>query len=81
MSFSNCQSIVVLYFIFLQTRIQDWREGLLDTKHLLQRLEASDWELQRYENDAAPSGWLCSWDRYEKTPSDFRPRPQSLPAG
>ncbi|XP_071498006.1 formin-binding protein 4-like [Diadema antillarum] len=52
--------------IEMETRIQDWREGLLDSKHLLQRLELSDWELQRYETEAAPSGWLCSWDRTHK---------------
>nr|XP_054761675.1 formin-binding protein 4-like [Lytechinus pictus]XP_054761676.1 formin-binding protein 4-like [Lytechinus pictus] len=52
--------------IEMETRIQDWREGLLESKQLLQRLETSDWELQRYETDAAPKGWLCSWDRTHK---------------
>eukprot|EP00057_Strongylocentrotus_purpuratus_P025992 XP_011680466.1 PREDICTED: formin-binding protein 4 isoform X1 [Strongylocentrotus purpuratus] len=52
--------------IEMETRIQDWREGFLESKQLLQRLETSDWELQRYETEAAPEGWLCSWDRTHK---------------
>lgn len=49
---------------YLQTRIQDWREGLLESKHLIRKLETADWELERYESEAAPRGWSCHWDRY-----------------
>ncbi|XP_071809478.1 formin-binding protein 4-like [Asterias amurensis] len=49
-----------------EVRVRDWREGLLDSKHLLRHLKSSDWELQRYEMEATPSGWSCTWDREHK---------------
>ena len=60
---SYINSYIFVYLIF-QTRILDWREGALDGKHLLRKLQIADWELERYESEAAPPNWTCSWNRY-----------------
>ena len=48
----------------LQTRISDWREGALDSRHLVDKLFDADKQLKEYEESAAPPGWTCHWDRY-----------------
>lgn len=52
-----------IYF-HLQTRISDWREGALDSRHLIDKLGEADKQLKQYEESAAPPGWSCHWDRY-----------------
>lgn len=65
----------ICFFHFCQqVRVRDWREGLLESKHLLRHLKSADWELQRYELEATPSGWSCSWDRYDATLFYFPPK-------
>ncbi|XP_038044453.1 formin-binding protein 4-like [Patiria miniata] len=49
-----------------EVRVRDWREGSLESKHLLRHLKSADWEFQRYELEAAPPGWSCNWDREHK---------------
>ncbi|XP_078586735.1 uncharacterized protein LOC144868417 [Branchiostoma floridae x Branchiostoma japonicum] len=49
--------------IEMETRILDWREGALESKHLLRKLKEADWQFQNYELHAAPRGWTCHWDR------------------
>ncbi|XP_022082692.1 formin-binding protein 4-like [Acanthaster planci] len=49
-----------------EMRVQDWREGSLESKNLLRHLKSADWEFQRYEMEAAPPGWSCNWDREHK---------------
>ncbi|KAJ8023825.1 Formin-binding protein 4 [Holothuria leucospilota] len=53
-----------LLLISTETRVQDWRDGILESPHLLRKLETADWELERYESEATPRGWSCHWDRY-----------------
>ncbi|XP_002739686.2 formin-binding protein 4-like [Saccoglossus kowalevskii] len=50
----------------VETRILDWREGALDTKYLIRKLQDADWELQQYELSSQPRGWSCHWDRIHK---------------
>ncbi|XP_078670110.1 formin-binding protein 4-like isoform X1 [Branchiostoma floridae x Branchiostoma belcheri] len=49
--------------IEMETRILDWREGGLESRHLLRKLKEADWQFQNYELHAAPRGWTCHWDR------------------
>lgn len=51
-------------FLSIQTRISDWREGALDSRHLVLKLCEADTQLKQYEESAAPPGWSCHWDRY-----------------
>lgn len=30
------------------------------------KLREANWQLEQYEESAAPLGWVCSWDRYGK---------------
>ena len=30
------------------------------------KLREANWQLEQYEESAAPQGWICSWDRYGK---------------
>ena len=30
------------------------------------KLREANWQLEQYEESAAPKGWVCSWDRYGK---------------
>ena len=53
-----------IYYFHLQTRISDWREGALDSRHLIDKLGEADERLKQYEESAAPPGWSCHWDRY-----------------
>ncbi|XP_072047577.1 formin-binding protein 4-like isoform X2 [Amphiura filiformis] len=55
-----------ILLIEIETRILDWREGALDGKHLLRKLQVADWELQVKESEAVPLGWTCTWNRTHK---------------
>ncbi|KAJ7382994.1 Domain with 2 conserved Trp (W) residues [Desmophyllum pertusum] len=55
-----------ILLIEMETRISDWREGALDSRHLIQKLCEADKQLQQYEESAAPPGWSCHWDRSHK---------------
>ena len=52
------------FFFHFQTRISDWREGALDSRHFINKLCEADAQLKQYEESAAPPGWTCHWDRY-----------------
>lgn len=41
-----------------------WEAGCLEKNYLRKWLCDTSHELERLEQDAAPSGWLCQWDRY-----------------
>jgi len=53
-----------ILLIEMETRISDWREGALDSRHLIDKLGEADKQLKQYEESAAPPGWSCHWDRY-----------------
>lgn len=53
-----------ILLIEMETRISDWREGALDSRHLVHKLCEADTQLKQYEESAAPPGWSCHWDRY-----------------
>lgn len=53
-----------ILLIEMETRISDWREGALDSRHLVLKLCEADTQLKQYEESAAPPGWSCHWDRY-----------------
>jgi len=36
----------------------------LDDSYFQKWLTNTNHELERLEQDAAPAGWLCQWDRY-----------------
>ncbi|XP_071954946.1 formin-binding protein 4-like [Antedon mediterranea] len=55
-----------ILLIEIETRVQDWRDGILDGKHLKKKLEIANWELELYEREAAPPSWTCAWDRTHK---------------
>ncbi|XP_033112263.1 formin-binding protein 4-like [Anneissia japonica] len=55
-----------ILLIEMETRVQDWRDGILDGKHLMKKLETANWELELYEREAAPPDWTCAWDRTHK---------------
>ncbi|XP_065070748.1 formin-binding protein 4-like [Rhopilema esculentum] len=47
--------------IEMETRMNDWREGALDSEYLVYKLEQIDAEICKYEETAAPDGWSCHW--------------------
>ena len=59
---SGCVPIVTapnrasLFKIILQVRVNDWREGVLPTQYLLQKLEETTLALKEYETQVAPTG-------------------------
>ncbi|XP_078345829.1 uncharacterized protein LOC144631294 isoform X2 [Oculina patagonica] len=55
-----------ILLIEMETRISDWREGALDSRHLVHKLCEADKQLKQYEESAAPPGWSCHWDRTHK---------------
>lgn len=57
-------SSLKVLLIELETRISDWREGALDSRHFIHKLCEADKQLKQYEESAAPPGWTCHWDRY-----------------
>jgi len=52
-----------VYLIELETRMEDWRKGALETKYLLSKLEDLDTKVMHYEESSAPTGWLCHWSK------------------
>ncbi|XP_013406212.1 formin-binding protein 4 [Lingula anatina] len=52
-----------ILLVQIETRFQDWRDGALDTLHLLEKLKEADVQLKQFEESAAPQGWTCHWDR------------------
>jgi len=38
--------------------------GSLEDSYFQKWLTNTNHELERLEQDAAPAGWLCQWDRY-----------------
>jgi len=48
----------------LQTLSTAWTAGSLEESYFQKWLTSTNHELERLEQDAAPSGWLCQWDRY-----------------
>lgn len=57
-------SPVQLMAIQLQTLFVAWEGGFLEKNYLRRWLTNTSHELERLEQDAAPPGWLCQWDRY-----------------
>lgn len=57
-------SSLKILLIEMETRISDWREGALDSQHLVHKLYEADNQLKQYEESAAPPDWTCHWDRY-----------------
>lgn len=57
-------SSLKVLLIEVETRISDWREGALDSRHFIHKLCEADKQLKQYEESAAPPGWTCHWDRY-----------------
>ena len=53
-----------MLFIMLQTLFVAWEAGCLEKSYLRRWLSDTSHELERLEQDAAPPGWLCQWDRY-----------------
>lgn len=61
------RSICIIYDILnimLQTLFVAWEAGCLEKNYLRRWLSDTSHELERLEQDAAPPGWLCQWDRY-----------------
>ncbi|KAL3843196.1 hypothetical protein ACJMK2_021141 [Sinanodonta woodiana] len=52
-----------ILLIELETRHQDWQAGGLTTQHFLAKLREANWQLEQYEESAAPPLWSCHWDR------------------
>lgn len=48
----------------LQTLSTAWGAGSLEENYFQKWLTNTNHELERLEQDAAPAGWLCQWDRY-----------------
>ncbi|XP_068986256.1 formin-binding protein 4-like isoform X1 [Bombus flavifrons] len=59
-------SPVQLMSIQLQTLFVAWEAGCLEKNYLRRWLSDTSHELERLEQDAAPPGWLCQWDRSHK---------------
>lgn len=53
----------LIFVPFAQTRLEDWKDGGLPSKHLLAKLKEANKMVAEYEISAAPSGWKCVWDR------------------
>ncbi|XP_071641339.1 uncharacterized protein [Temnothorax longispinosus] len=52
--------------IQLQTLSTAWTAGSLEDSYFQKWLTNTNHELERLEQDAAPAGWLCQWDRSHK---------------
>ncbi|KAL6438012.1 hypothetical protein ACFW04_004351 [Cataglyphis niger] len=52
--------------IQLQTLSTAWAASSLDESYFQKWLTNTNHELERLEQDAAPAGWLCQWDRSHK---------------
>ena len=50
-----------------QTRLGDWKEGFLTSKYMLVKLKEMEDMLQEYIESAIPTGWVCSWDRWDQS--------------
>lgn len=48
----------------LQTLSTAWAAGSLEDSYFQKWLTSTNHELERLEEDVAPDGWLCQWDRY-----------------
>ncbi|XP_031830345.1 uncharacterized protein LOC116426036 isoform X2 [Nomia melanderi] len=59
-------SPVQMMSIQLQTLFVAWEGGCLEKSYLRRWLTDTSHELERLEQDAAPPGWLCQWDRSHK---------------
>ncbi|XP_076624014.1 uncharacterized protein LOC143343227 isoform X1 [Colletes latitarsis] len=59
-------SPVQMMSIQLQTLFVAWEGGCLEKGYLRRWLTDTSHELERLEQDAAPPGWLCQWDRSHK---------------
>ncbi|XP_033327519.2 uncharacterized protein LOC117221048 [Megalopta genalis] len=59
-------SPVQMMSIQLQTLFVAWEGGYLEKSYLRRWLTETSHELERLEQDAAPPGWLCQWDRSHK---------------
>ncbi|XP_076236920.1 uncharacterized protein LOC143180822 isoform X2 [Calliopsis andreniformis] len=59
-------SPVQMMSIQLQTLFVAWEGGYLEKSYLRRWLTDTSHDLQRLEQDAAPPGWLCQWDRSHK---------------
>ncbi|XP_003701113.1 uncharacterized protein LOC100878735 isoform X2 [Megachile rotundata] len=59
-------SPVQMMSIQLQTLCIAWEGGYLEKSYLRRWLSDTSHELERLEQDAAPPGWLCQWDRSHK---------------
>ncbi|XP_015769639.1 PREDICTED: formin-binding protein 4-like [Acropora digitifera] len=59
-------SSLKILLIEMETRVSDWREGALDSRHFINKLCEADAQLKQYEESAAPPGWTCHWDRTHK---------------
>ena len=57
-------STTVRWHLILQVGVNDWKEGVLPTQYLLQKLEETTLALQEYETQVAPTGWAFVWDRW-----------------
>ncbi|XP_067203189.1 formin-binding protein 4-like isoform X2 [Linepithema humile] len=52
--------------IQLQTLSIAWTAGSLEESYFQKWLTSTNHELERLEQDVAPAGWLCQWDRSHK---------------
>ncbi|XP_070150243.1 formin-binding protein 4 isoform X2 [Polyergus mexicanus] len=52
--------------IQLQTLSTAWAANSLEESYFQKWLSNTNHELERLEQDAAPAGWLCQWDRSHK---------------
>ncbi|CAK9818615.1 Formin-binding protein 4 [Anthophora quadrimaculata] len=59
-------SPVQMMSIQLQTLFVAWEADCLEKNYLRRWLTDTSHELERLEQDAAPPGWLCQWDRSHK---------------
>ncbi|CAH1786772.1 unnamed protein product [Owenia fusiformis] len=56
-------STLQVQLIQIETRVQDWRNGGLNTHYLLEKLKESEEQIKEYEQNSTPPGWSCHWDR------------------
>lgn len=54
----------LINIILLQTLSTAWAANSLEESYFQKWLTNTNHELERLEQDAAPAGWLCQWDRY-----------------
>ncbi|CAD5120691.1 DgyrCDS9256 [Dimorphilus gyrociliatus] len=50
-------------FVKFLTRKEDWENGQLSSRYLLEKLEETNEILLKYEKSEAPPGWLFKWDK------------------